>query len=351
MSEKLLLHDNLGSIEEITFLIQNVLSSDEPKKIDDIRKYCISHSITFAYSLSGTLQLLNDMSIINLADDNSVILTNPGIELKKLTSFTSMFASSFIEHLFQIIKNADLLSSFFPLDCIKYDISIDAIVIRNSGIPLKYAGLKNLLFSLNFFLPHAMSPNLIIVNPSYQEFFNSCVISWLKSNALQKISYTTFTIDQLKELNKSKELCGYEAELYVEKYEKQRLSNHPLVNKIKIISNIDVTAGYDIVSFNSHTSDIIDRFIEVKSFVHSLSFYWSRNELETARLKAENYFLYLVDRMKMKEQSYKPLIIENPFTNIFLSEKWLKQENSWYVTNKMPLESSLQQKIVLDYDD
>jgi hypothetical protein len=161
----------------------------------------------------------------------------------------------------------------------------------------------------------------------------------------------TLSLEQLKEINRIKGLHGYEAELYVEKYEKQRLFNHPSINKIRIISNLDVGAGYDIVSFNSNTSETIDRFIEVKSFAKYLSFYWSRNEVEMARLKGDNYFLYLIDRSKMEDATYKPLIIQNPFTTVFLADEWLKQENLWYVTNQKPYVVYTQQNNELDVND
>ena len=81
------------------------------------------------------------------------------------------------------------------------------------------------------------------------------------------------------------------------KYEKKRLGVEG-ENKVKRISEIDVTAGYDIVSANSPNSTVANRFIEVKA-VSENGFYWSKNEYDIAKLLAADYYLYLVDLSKM----------------------------------------------------
>ena len=50
------------------------------------------------------------------------------------------------------------------------------------------------------------------------------------------------------------------------KYEQNRLIGHKNYEKIEIISNIDVSAGYDIISFKSKDSVNTDKLIEVKSY-------------------------------------------------------------------------------------
>ncbi len=70
-------------------------------------------------------------------------------------------------------------------------------------------------------------------------------------------------------------------------------------------------------------SIINDRFIEVKS-IQTVLLYWSRNEIDIARIKKDNYYLYhLVDRNKLKNKDYKPIIIQNPYENVFKNQiKW-----------------------------
>ena len=80
---------------------------------------------------------------------------------------------------------------------------------------------------------------------------------------------------------------GLSAELQVIKYEKKRLRSQPdLAKKIKHVAPEDVSAGYDILSWEikHDKGTAIPRYIEVKavSAVDS-KFYWSQNEVEKAK--------------------------------------------------------------------
>jgi hypothetical protein len=71
-----------------------------------------------------------------------------------------------------------------------------------------------------------------------------------------------------------------------------------------------------------------DRLIEVKAVSPiDFKFYWSRNEIETARVHGPNYFLYLVPVFKNGFDMQKLKIIQNPFKRVYLDNKlWLRQE-------------------------
>ncbi|MBM3159699.1 MAG: DUF3883 domain-containing protein [Bacteroidetes bacterium] len=138
----------------------------------------------------------------------------------------------------------------------------------------------------------------------------------------------------LKKLEKQREQ-GIIAEKWVVEYEKRRILNHDLIEKIKLISDIDIQAGYDILSFNNRYSTHYDRCIEVKSYSDNLHFYWSKNESEIAFLKGDNYFLYLIDINKISNPNYEPLIIKNP-------KKVLHEDNNWIVETQTYLISKIQ---------
>jgi len=82
------------------------------------------------------------------------------------------------------------------------------------------------------------------------------------------------------------------------------------------ISNVFSISG----SFNG-----IDRFIEVKSYDREVSFFWSRNEVEKAKELKGKYYLYLVDRSRIKENDYKPQQFQDPYKKVFENEIWRKQ--------------------------
>ena len=114
------------------------------------------------------------------------------------------------------------------------------------------------------------------------------------------------------------------------KYERTRLSGHPKLEKVKIISDVDCGAGYDVISFENLNSAEINRFIEVKSYTGKTQFYWSKNEVEEAQARGDVYFLYLVNREKVSDSAYIPHIIQAPFKNVFLNELvWNREPQSW----------------------
>jgi hypothetical protein len=114
--------------------------------------------------------------------------------------------------------------------------------------------------------------------------------------------------------------AGILAEEWVLAFERRRLASHPLRDLIRRVSENDVAAGYDIVSFSGPTSIHHDRFIEVKSYGEVKRFFWTRNEIATAKEFGEQYCLYLVDRRRIEEPGYSPHIISGPTPEMFGAE-------------------------------
>lgn len=132
------------------------------------------------------------------------------------------------------------------------------------------------------------------------------------------------TLKNFLKNQKVNEEIGKAAELEVLKYERNKLSQFPpLVKKIEYVSPEDVSAGYDIISFDE--SSFSEIYIEVKavaSFEHK--FYWSRNEIDKAKFLRGQYYLYLLPHTGKKEFRIKDLkIVRDPFINIYENiEKW-----------------------------
>ena len=125
----------------------------------------------------------------------------------------------------------------------------------------------------------------------------------------------------LQELEQQR-LEGLAGELFVIKYEHNRLMGHPFIDKIKQISVIDVAAGYDIISYDDISSVRLNRFIEVKTYKGKPHFHWSANEIRTSKIRADHYFLYLVDYDKISEDGYEPIIIQDPSAYFVDNEDW-----------------------------
>jgi len=112
-------------------------------------------------------------------------------------------------------------------------------------------------------------------------------------------------------------LEGFLAEEWVLAREHDRLVGHPLIDLVARISEQNSEAGYDILSFSTVRSHFHDRFIEVKSYSSRRHFYWTGREVEIAKNLGSKYYLYIIDRERMGDSSYKPEIIKGPYGYFF----------------------------------
>jgi hypothetical protein len=116
------------------------------------------------------------------------------------------------------------------------------------------------------------------------------------------------------------------AEKAVVVFEKERVGPH-LSHLVEHVALSNAAAGYDILSVAAETpTDTTKRFIEVKAVSpSSFQFFWTRNEIEVARLLGPLYYLYLVpvgaDYEICRDRF---VIISDPYANVFGHEgKWV----------------------------
>lgn len=121
------------------------------------------------------------------------------------------------------------------------------------------------------------------------------------------------SLKQFQDLQNSKADAGKRAEEFVLAFERRRLAHHPFVDLIRAISEEDVGAGFDILSFDKGRSALHDRLIEVKGFGTERSFYWSNGEMAAALEFREKYWIYLIDRNRMSDAGYVPEMITDPY--------------------------------------
>ncbi|HPY98725.1 MAG TPA: DUF3883 domain-containing protein [Clostridia bacterium] len=262
--------------------------------VEDLTKYCLAlgwiHLSDNRISVSPSIiHLLNDKEKLN----DTLILST----VKQL----------FNEHI--------LDSNMFFYDSVRC-----CYAFRNELLPLSLSTVRNMLISQGFLMPlRDTQGTRFHISPKYE----TLIAKYCKSNRKQ------FSLKILKEQIEQNEIAGEEAELFVLSYEKKRIGK-PLCSNIKRISEIDVAAGYDIISFESSQSQELNRYIEVKA-VSSSGFYWSSNEYEIARLKGKSYYLYLVELSKINEPDYSPEIIQDPAMNVMKSDRWLVEAQSYFI--------------------
>ncbi|WP_338533020.1 DUF3883 domain-containing protein [Paenibacillus peoriae] len=310
-------YNNLGNIEEIEYVL-TALISEVPQKIGDIEKFCLRNTISYNMPLQGIVGLLTFISLVSFCEEG-VFLNQEGSELKLSIQDVSLKEIVIKKVLSNIISNG-VYKDFLNIESFNYDYIHEAYIVRNNEIPLKYSGIRNLLINLDFFRFSSQVRNLLIIDSTYTGFLKEIL-----NPAFKKLS-----LEKFKEIQLRKEKYGQEAEAYVLNYEKKRLSGHPSLSKIVQISEIDVSAGYDIISYNSINSVSMDRFIEVKSYSQKTGFYWTKNEIAVSLNKKSNYYIYLVDREKMNQDKYNPIMIPNPYENVFKSLYWKRDPQSWF---------------------
>lgn len=314
MLEELQKYDKLGTKDELLFILFKVLSTDEYKTIEDVKTLCIHHSYTFGSSFYGAIYLLDLLGIVIINDNQ--IKADQCISLHKSETF---FEKVIIyEKLFKLLLEENKLDVFFNQKTTKQNSETKQYYIKGNQIPFSLNCIKKFLINIEFLELVEDTHNTYFVKNIFNDFFTSYIIERLKKISIKrKISLT-----QLKEIQNQQSKYGYEAESFVLKFELNRLSKHPTKNNIKIISEEFSNAGYDIESFCSDDSVVNDKFIEVKSYSENLSFYWPRNEVDTAKELGDFYFIYLVDRNQMNNDGYKPIEIQNPAKTILANSDW-----------------------------
>jgi hypothetical protein len=149
---------------------------------------------------------------------------------------------------------------------------------------------------------------------------------WLTNELLNEAKISQ---ENLLNLLEQKKKHGIIAEEFVLHLEKERLMNSgrpDLARSVRRISENNIAAGYDILSFDGHESNLLPgRFIEVKGTTsNQVLFYISKNELDMAKRMRNRYWIYCV--LNVESKKLKQLkMIKNPYRAILHSRE-LKAE-------------------------
>ena len=259
------------------------------------------------------IALFEELQLLSVVD-KTITASKEGLDIVVLGQ------AAFLNLLTQKIFTYLIDSGYLNTQAISYKPNKSVSTIKKSGFPLSVAVFRNLLLDIGALKD--LGSDIYEIESTYEDFFEKKVAQ----------KHVSITLEQLKKKLERQEHQGRLAEEYVVKYEQKRLLWGKNSVKVKQISDIDVTAGYDIVSFQDNESTCIDRFIEVKSYYKTPSFFWSGNEIDTAKRLGSSYYLYLIDFEKYLLDDYEPFIICNPATVIIQSENWLIEANSIKVT-------------------
>ena len=276
---------------------------------DEIRNRCaLENSITV--NCPGAVAFFEYLRLVDTTSD--VVMPLP-----ELDTLAAKSNGEVIEQLAAMSINRLVEEGIFDKDATGFDAEKGHLTIKRSAFPLAYAAVRNFL---------TMAGAL-----DKEENGEICVAGNYESDWTEQLRNRRkkFTLEQLLKQQEDQSRRGLEAEEFVLGLEKKRLPG--LAQKIKRISDFDVAAGYDIVSYENNGSEQYDRFIEVKCYMGSPHFFWSENESDVARIKADKYILCLVDYLRMGEPGYQPEFIRNPYETIFDSDEWLVNASSFRI--------------------
>lgn len=300
--------NSIGNVDGLLFLV-SIMAGKKRISRAEIRNRCaLENSITV--NCPGAVAFFEYLRLVDTTSDTVM-------PLPELDTLAAKSNSEIIEQLAAMSINRLVEEGIFDKDATGFDAEKGHITIKRSAFPLAYAAVRNFL---------TMAGAL-----DKEENGEICVAENYESDWTEQLRNRRkkFTLEQLLEQQEEQSRRGLEAEEFVLGLEKKRLPE--LAQKIKRISDFDVAAGYDIVSYENNGSGQYDRFVEVKCYMGSPHFFWSENESDVAKIKADKYILCLVDYLKMGEPGYQPEFIRNPYETIFGSDEWLVNASSYRI--------------------
>ncbi|WP_115460583.1 DUF3883 domain-containing protein [Winogradskyella aurantiaca] len=304
--ENLLLN---GNKSEFRHCLDNIFSRSNKRNISNIY-----------YELTRTTNILDkDLDFLfHFLVEHNYVHEKDGNFIFQIQDDTKNLIKEFCNYYMNIlISNKDINNEIFQ-KC-EFIVKDNLILININSINIAYRPFLLVMQGLKLLAPHS--------NRKYVLITDIKIGHHLLQRPLKKISPQEFELIQQK--NKQ---YGHEAEEFVFEFECKRLGH---LKRVKWVALNVVNMGYDIESFDSINDDFTNRFIEVKSYDGSKPyFYWSKNEFQVAKLKGENYWIYLVNRSKLKTKDYEPEMYQNPYNNM-LGDKnidWIEEVDEYKIT-------------------
>lgn len=307
MLNELKRYNNVGDVNGITYFLKLLLSDTRTQK-NSAQKLCALRN-NIRLNFPAAVVLFKYLDVIE-EKVGYLYLTESGKALAE--------ADDLDMALCKLCFKKVIADGLLDTTAVHYSLNGEEYAIEKYGFSVSAALFRNILLQYHALKEHSGD---LIISEAYEDIF-------IEHHKKNKVG---ISLEKLKKQLEDQEIQGEKAEQFVLKYETERLAMNPKVGSIKQISIIDVTAGYDILSYMDENSIKHDRFIEVKSFQGTPHFYWSQNEIETAKLYEGRYFIYLIDAQKVDQEGYQPQIIQNPAESILNSENWIMSPTSYMV--------------------
>jgi hypothetical protein len=289
------------SLNQVTVLVR-LLHEYNYREKEFIEQRYQEQSIHFA----ETLKFLTDIGWI-AETANDLALAQPITESK--------IAAHLIQTLIQQPNPyRQILSDYL----VQYVVSEEGIVYRSHGKRhLNESSTRNFLIELDV-VSYEVDSEWYRLNSKYAGLY-----LWAKNNQ------NTASQEAFDANDEKKKTLGTAAELAVLDFERSRVPTWQ--NHIDHVSARQPYACYDIISVTVTGDSVEPRYIEVKAVsAASFRFFWTRSEMEAAKLLGETYYLYLLPVLEKGVFSIDKLrIVQNPCKNI------LNDPLSWAIQNEL----------------
>jgi hypothetical protein len=162
----------------------------------------------------------------------------------------------------------------------------------------------------------------------------------LSDEFLDKLNKIKFSPEELRKQLEKQNQIGLLAEEFVFKIEKEKIRKFDQSLLPEHVSKSDVSAGFDILSYEKNNDQIKKIFIEVKAVSSSnFKFYLSNGEFQTSLKYKDNYFLYLlpVDHTLVEKFNNDNILKINDLENNLFKNKvnWYYENNGYVFYQKI----------------
>lgn len=311
-------YNNLGSPQYFYELL-SLLKSQELKE-KDIVDFFFNRSIDGRTIFDGCIHLAFVIELLYSDENENICLCE---SIKHSLNSVRQMSDKFNEILLLGLKNDEDLLNIFSSKHLTYDVIYNSIQIKNNAFGFKFSNFKQLLIDFEIIYPHP-TPEIknYIINSRYKKLFDKAVLPEIRK---RKIG-----VEELDLSIRQQQLYGEEAEMFVLDFETKRLNN---LKEINWVAQYVANEGFDIISYNNESDQDYNRFIEVKSYQGEVPyFFWSRNEFFVAKQKQESYWLYLINRDKIKDENYNPIMIQDPHKNVLNNDSWAKEVDKYKIS-------------------
>ncbi|MBK9006690.1 MAG: DUF3883 domain-containing protein [Anaerolineae bacterium] len=319
MLKELKRYDNLGTPSYFFQLLKALNENSGAEwKLDDVNHLFYNRIVDDRKIFDGCVELAIKINLLFFQDGYLFIDKKLSDSLESETQMKDRF----VEYLFKALVDDDDFHQIFNSKYLSYDIIYKSFQISNSAFGFKFSNFKQLLIDFDVIRYHP-APEIkhFIINSRFRKIFDKAVLPEIKR---RKIG-----VDELERAMEEQQVYGEEAEKFVLAFEGKRLNGK---DRIEWVAEYVANEGYDIASYNNNFDTEHNRFIEVKSYAGDKPyFYWSRNEFLVAKRRRDSYWLYLVNRDKVGNDEYVPLMLQDPYENVLNGSQWIVEVNKYKI--------------------